>query len=468
VKTLDIYTRVSNKSGDSKRVLSTEGQEIECRARVAAVGAQLGRVFCDPGRSAWKPNVRRPGWEALMARLEAGESDGVVVYDLPRFARQPDDGSRLIKAAERGLSILDSDSEYNLQSPSGKKNFRDAMNAAAYYSDMISASSRRGKKLKARRGEVDPKRSFGFEHDGETIRENEAAVIRDHAARLLAGESQDSLIKEMTKNGVRTVNGNEFVHMTYRKMMLKPRNAGYIVHRGEIVEGKRLAGTPILDEKTFNRLVALFSARRRGRQPSGRYTATGFVICGNCGAGMNGRPVSHRNSRQYWCAHCRKVSISAAKLEDWAGDFAIHTLADPAHAEAVERADRELSDKRSALVAERAEIEHTLTVVAGRVGRREWTLVRHDAIAAPLEARLTEIADGLAELDAQDAAERATALPAGARTIDPKGRAYMAQLIEWDEGGSAQRRPMLLRALGGRKIVVAPANGSMSGRLSVA
>ena len=111
-----------------------------------------------------------------MARLESGESDGVCVFDLARFARRPADGERLIMAAERGLTILDDGSEYDLTSASGRKNFRDQMNAAAFYSDEISERSRRGKRLKASHGEVDQRRSFGFEPDGVTIRPKEGDI----------------------------------------------------------------------------------------------------------------------------------------------------------------------------------------------------------------------------------------------------------------------------------------------------
>ena len=173
MRILDIYTRVSHKS--DKRILSTAGQEARCRERVERAGARLGEVFTDPARSAWNPKVARPGWDALLTRLEAGESDGVVVFDLPRFARRPADGERLITAAERGLSILDDGSEYDLTTASGKKNFRDNLNGAAYYSDMISESSRRGKQYKASQGEADCRRSFGFSADGVTVLEDEAA-----------------------------------------------------------------------------------------------------------------------------------------------------------------------------------------------------------------------------------------------------------------------------------------------------
>jgi hypothetical protein len=124
-----------------------------------------------------------------MLRMESGESDGGVVFDLPRFARRPADGERLITAAERGLSILDDGSEYDLTTASGKKNFRDNLNGAAYYSDMISESSRRGKQYKASQGEVDCRRSFGFCADGVTVDEVDSHH-RDHAE--VFGETQDS------------------------------------------------------------------------------------------------------------------------------------------------------------------------------------------------------------------------------------------------------------------------------------
>jgi len=41
----------------------------------------------------------------------------------------------MIELAARGLGVLDSESEYDLTTPNGKKAFRDAINAAAYYSD---------------------------------------------------------------------------------------------------------------------------------------------------------------------------------------------------------------------------------------------------------------------------------------------------------------------------------------------
>ena len=85
-----------------------------------------GKVLVDPGRSAWNPAVKRPAWDELMDRLERGVSGGMIVFDLERFTRQPKDGERMIELAAAGLMVLDSESEYDLTTPNGKKAFRDA------------------------------------------------------------------------------------------------------------------------------------------------------------------------------------------------------------------------------------------------------------------------------------------------------------------------------------------------------
>ncbi len=445
MRVLDIYTRVSHKS--DKRILSTAGQEARCRERVGKVGAELGQVFTDPARSAWNPKVARPGWDDLMARLEAGESDGVVVFDLPRFARRPADGERLIAAAERGLSILDDGSEYDLTTASGKKNFRDNLNGAAYYSDMISESSRRGKQYKASQGEVDCRRSFGFCADGVTVDESEAAIIRDHARRLLAGEPQGWLIAELNDSGVSSARGARWGYTTYRRVMTRPRNAGLIAHNGRVVEGVRLPGVPIMDDDTYARLVALYAARRPGKQPSGRYVLTGLAVCGLCGSGLGGRPVGKAGRRQYWCKPTGHVSADVRRLDEWAGGWALRELSDPAQAQSAERAQRERNELWANISAQIAAIEADALAVADRFGRGEMTLARYDAITGPLDKRLAVLRAELEDLDV----EPETYSP---RLFTPREAERFAWLVRWDEGGTVERRGIVKMALRGRRIVL--------------
>ena len=380
-----------------------------------------------------------------------------------RFARRPADGERLIAAAENGLTILDSGSEYDLTSASGKKNFRDQMGAAAYYSDTISENSRRGKAMKASMGVVDKRRSFGFESDGVTIREDEAAIIRDHAERLLAGETQDSLIRELTETGVATVHGAKWSYTTHRRIMTRPRNAGRIVHNGEVVEGVLLPGEPILKDDIYYRLVALYAARKPGRQPSGRYLLTGIAACGQCEAGLVGRPTRF-DRKQYWCKKCWHTFVDARRLDEWAGDYAIRILSDPEHASAIEREAQEQSARRAELEAEAAGIESTLIEIAGRLGRREISLARHDAICGPLDSRLAEIARLVGVISAP-----LPALGPEVLTIPRADQEYGWWLAKWQSSSTGEKRAMVLRALQGKRPVVGPGRGGrpVASRVSV-
>jgi DNA invertase Pin-like site-specific DNA recombinase len=400
----------------------------------------------------------------MMLRLEAGQSGGVIVFDLERFTRQPDDGSRLIRAAEaRGLVVLDSDAVFDLTTASGKKSFRDAMAAAAYYSDRLSDRTRRGKRAKAMAGLVDARRSFGFADDGVTQIPGEVAILREMAGRLLNGESQRRLMTELEERGVPTLRGARWGYTTLRQLMTRPRNAGVIAHNGE--EVARLPGEPVLDADTHARLVALYASRKPGRPPSGKYMLTGILHCGRCGSGMKGRPVSRSQRRQYWCGQCQHTFVDTGPAEAWAGDWVVRTLADPAHSEAVARAEAAFNARHAEISRELRSTEALATTLAERLGRGEIDLPRYDAVTRPLDERLRTLRAALAALSA----EVTEPLPHGARTIPERDQQYLDLLERWADGTVAEQRSMVLRALAGRRLVVGPGQPAKftEGRITV-
>src|SRR6266568_7209974 len=257
---VDIYARVSRLKRDEKREPSTTGQVAVCRVRLVDLGLPEGKVLIDLDRSAWNPNVKREAWDELMDRLESGISGGAIMFDLERFTRQPKDGERMIDLADSGLLVLDSESEYDLTTPNGKKAFRDAINAAAYYSDRLSTRSARGKKLRALGGEPNGgHRPFGFDSDLITVREDEAAVLRDLTARFLAGDTQDALIAELNTRGITTSYGKPWTRIGLRKVLTRERNCGRIIYTdpksGITSVVARLPGEPIISEEDFDAVI---------------------------------------------------------------------------------------------------------------------------------------------------------------------------------------------------------------------
>lgn len=456
--TLDIYARVSRLGDDRQR--STEGQVEDCKARIEERRAQLGEVHIDSGRSAWNPRVKRPDWERLMSRLEGGATGGVVVFDMARFSRRPIEGERLILVAERGLVVLDSEGEYDLTTANGRKAFRDQLNAAAYESDRLSTRVKRGKRVKAMRGETNhSRRPFGFEQDGVTVRQSESAVLREMVARMLAGESQDHIAHDLNQRGITTSTGREWTRESLKALVLSPRYAGQVVHNGVVVG--RLPGEPILDINAWQRLDTLFASRRRGRPNSEPYLCSGIVCCGHCGYRLTGRSRPQDKPypdgevrRQYWCHRrvarggCGRITVDQRQLDRHVGALVVRILADPRHAEAIEAAAKATQDKRRPLCAQLAECEHLAEELSGRLGRREITLQRYDVAMAPLDKRIAELRAELAELDRVPTAVADPAIEAASRD---------EWTARWNAATVAEQRNLIRQALTNRRIVIAPA-----------
>jgi site-specific DNA recombinase len=218
----------------------------------------------------------------------------VIAFDLERFSRQPKDG---------------------------EKAFRDAINAAAYYSDRLSTRSARGKKLKAMAGEPNGSaRPFGFEADLITVREDEAAALRDLTARFLAGESQDALIAELNARGITTSYGKPWTRAGLRQVLTRQRNCGRIVYTdpksGITSVVGHLPGEPIVSP----------------RRTSTRWSpSTRPVVAAVRTRGIISAPGS-------LCAALKALDEAAEAL-------AIEVLADPRHPAAIEAVAREVEAK---------------------------------------------------------------------------------------------------------------------------
>ncbi|MBF6399204.1 recombinase family protein [Nocardia cyriacigeorgica] len=478
---LDIYARVSRVGDERQR--STGGQVDDCTVRVHDLGATVGQVHVDDGRSAWNPSVKRPKWDALMARLESGETGGVVVFDMARFSRRPIEGERLILAAERGLVVLDSEGEYDLETANGRKTFRDQLNAAAYESDRLSSRVKRGKRVKVARGESNhAHRPYGYEKDGITVRESEAAIVREIVARVLdkhaaiqakteaAGEDTAAEVKEdavgyktiavdLNRRGITTRTGSAWSGEKVKRLVLNPRYAGFVTHHGQIVAAMTGAN-PLITPEQWERLCLLRDTTRVGRPATADYLCSGLVHCGLCGRGLTGRPQHGRTypdgqvRRRYLCQKrqtgggCNRISVDARTLDREVGALVVATLSDPRHADALIAAANDLAKHRRPIADALAEARETATVMSARLGNGEIILDRYDTVMAGVDARIVKLEAELAALDTEYDVDDSPAVRA------ESAQAWEAQ---WADAGTADKRAMIKRALRGSRLVVGPA-----------
>lgn len=97
------YVRVSTEK-QADRGVSLDAQTQKIHAMAVVQGADLVDVFIDAGESA--KSLRRPGMTRLLALVDAGAVETVIIAKLDRLARSVVDLAELLKRFERrGVSL---------------------------------------------------------------------------------------------------------------------------------------------------------------------------------------------------------------------------------------------------------------------------------------------------------------------------------------------------------------------------
>jgi site-specific DNA recombinase len=452
-----IYARISRvrRTDGQVETLGVERQEPPCRELVERRGGQVYRVFVDNDISAYS-GKRRPAYEAMLADAKAGRLRGIAAWHADRLARQPIENEGLIVLAERyGVQLATVTGEHDLSTPSGRLHFRMLGNIARYESEHRAERLRLKGDEMARDGK--PKgggeRAFGFERDGLTLREDEAALLREATTRILdLGETTGQVVKDWRRRGVFTTAGKPFTTTGLRRCLVRPRTAGLRQHRGEVVG--EATWPAIITPEQRNRLVAFYGRPDRKRQgPPRTYLLSGLLRCGRpgCGAPMIAFGKDRNGKALYSCRRdtdhhrgCGRTFITAEHVEPVMIEaFKIHVCG-PGFAEAVSRrvqAAAEDDPSPARLEADRRELAELARLKGeGRFTIPEWLALR-DPIEARIrqaEARLEARPDLRPLLDIPRSREELDA--AWARWTPQERRRYFEAVVDHIVVGPATRR----------------------------
>jgi site-specific DNA recombinase len=397
-----IYCRMSlARFGDTTKV---EDQERLCRELCARLKWDVTQVYCDNNASAWQRNRKRPGWDAMLADVDAGKIAGIAIYHGDRLVRQPFDLEQLLIRAE-GKGV-------KLASPTGTRDLSNGDDLFILRIEVAAAcrssyDTSRRKQLQYERWRREGKvrgggrggRAYGFTSDGTTRVKPEVKVIRELATRILAGEPTGALVRELNERGLVTTAGSTWTHQTLRKMLRRPRYAGLMP------DGKsRAAWKPVLDRRTWEAVTAVLDTKTAGfgyATSARRYLLSGIAVCGACGSGLQarseGRGKEHLTG--YGCVRpgCRKVQRSVRLLDAYVTRRTVLLLSNPGNPAGTIPAVPGLAAQFAALATQRTETEAAIADPA-MGGKLRLLIGRLDVI----DERLA----GLRELAAGDARHR--------------------------------------------------------------
>jgi DNA invertase Pin-like site-specific DNA recombinase len=413
--------RISDDKADGAGVAR---QEADCRALAERLGWVITEVVIENSVSAFKRRrVRlpdgttamrtvRPGFRSVLDKLASGKCDGLIAYDLDRLARDPKDMEDLLDivnpAPGKFIPVATVTGALNLTNADGVAMARIAVAIANKASQDTARRVARKHEELAAQGKPGGGgfRAYGYSRKGHVTVPEEAAIVREIAARILGdwdgwsdeerakinpdlGESLNSISADLEARNVPTVTGAPWNSRSVKSVVTKPATAGLRTHRGEIVG--EAVWEPILDRRVWERVCARLADRHRTTDLSLQRWLNGLLVCSNCESELMGW-YGNRGVQRYWCATprggCGKIAVNAANAEEEVERQVLEVLTSPRRLEQLRRtADSEpTNEMRSTLAAD----EEQLLEIEGAYARREITFPEYMRLRAPIADRIKE------------------------------------------------------------------------------
>lgn len=213
------YVRISRDEKDR-----AEGVQLQAKnevAHAARKGLALARIFCDNDLSG--ADADRPGLREVLRLVAGGPAKTVLARDVARLTRDYDLGNELMKLGrDEGVRyVFVKDTEYDLTSGAGRKNFMVKVAEAAEYRETNTENLLDRMSEEAAKGVMQGgSRRFGYGKvvgihpvtgaeilDRCALREDEVAVLREGRDRIINGESQTTIVTDWNARGITTSEG---------------------------------------------------------------------------------------------------------------------------------------------------------------------------------------------------------------------------------------------------------------------
>jgi DNA invertase Pin-like site-specific DNA recombinase len=410
-----LYLRQSSDRNHNEAAVTR--QREDCQEVAGRRGIELRHALVDNDTSAagHKP---RPGFDRLLELIGAGEVQAVVAWSLDRLTRNRRDTVRLIETCQRAQVsiVLVRGSDMDLSAPAGRLAADILASVARHEIEQKADRQRRAQQQAAADGRrVGGRRPFGYEQDGVTVRDREAAAVRDGYRAVLAGVSLGEVAREWNRQGFTTGQSGRkgerkgrpspWQRGSVRDVLLNPRNAGLRGYAPVPERGRRkvdIVGPArwpaLVDEATYRATVGLLSdPQRRTTATNAQALLTGVATCGVCGASVHAGGASKQQQgwRTYRCSGSTgHVARRADPVDQLVGEVIIARLSQPdARDLLVDRERPDVDALRTKAMALRARLDQLATDFADGVltaSQLRTATERVRSNLAAVEAQMTE------------------------------------------------------------------------------
>lgn len=334
-----VYTRKSTEDGLEQEFNSLDAQREACEAYIMSQrheGWSLMPTRYDDGGFSGG-SMQRPGLQALLADIDAGKVDVIVVYKVDRLTRSLADFAKIVERLDATeASFVSVTQAFNTTTSMGRLTLNVLLSFAQFerevtgerIRDKIAASKKKGLWM----GGPVP---LGYEVVDRKLvpQPQEAERVRTIMRRYLELPSAPALIARLEAEGVLTkvqvrTSGPHKGGISFRRgslfyLLKNPVYRGKIVHRKQVYDGEH---EPIIDEELWNavqtKLAMKAPPRKRKTNDPQNVMLRGLI------ADPEGRPMvpcyTTKGSRQYQYYETRKDLARPADAS--AIRFPIHKL----------------------------------------------------------------------------------------------------------------------------------------------
>lgn len=338
-----IYTRKSTDEGLEKEFNTLEAQREAGENYIKSMKHQgwvaIPNRYDDGGFSGG--SLKRPALKQLIADVEAGKVDMIVVYKIDRLTRSLLDFAQLVQTFEKHhCSFVSVTQHFNTCDSMGKLTLNILLSFAQFerelgaerVRDKIAASKKKGMWT----GGPVP---LGYDSKNKKllINENEAEIVRFIFEDYKQTKSQFQTVRNVnekgykpktrtTKNG-RDISNGSFNHAMISNILNNPIYLGKVAYKGALFEGQHQAiiSQELWDETKNIRKANLGEAFRPSRVIK-HSLLKGLIECECCGAMTPTRSKHGNKYYEYYTplktvkegakiAHCKIGSIPAGEIE---------------------------------------------------------------------------------------------------------------------------------------------------------
>lgn len=263
-----IYTRKSSEEGLDMEFNSLDAQREACAAYVLSQKPEgwvaVADRYDDGGISGG--TLERPALKRLIADIEFGKVDVVVVYKIDRLSRSLMDFAKLVEVFERrGVTFVSVTQSFNTTTSMGRLTLNILLSFAQFerevigerIRDKVAASRRKGMWM----GGYVPL-GYRVENRKLLVNEEEAASVRLIFERFVKLGSIKLLMRELQAAGIRSRRGYMLDKGALYKLLNNRVYIGEAVHKGEAYPGEHEA---IISADLWQRAHAIMGESPRTR-----------------------------------------------------------------------------------------------------------------------------------------------------------------------------------------------------------